>query len=869
MAMRLRCIAALLCLTGFLTSDAEAQGILYEEEPTSGLYLPSAGLAGQVDATTVTVNPAGVGLLDGPELALAVALADEEGEVRSGPGGGLYYASAIGGVLFPRIGWGIALEWLRPARDKLSPDPGTPTRFTQSTSLPMGRNSALGLAWHHYFDKGGTLDALDTFDLGWTSRLGAHWAAGLVVRDLGAPRVAGRTVQRRYEAELVSRPLGTDRLEFGIGGRIGEKDVDFSDGKSVDGWLKWSLRLARGVYMRGELGTESLHQVSTVTGDDEFLRDYRLSAGLELSFGSLGTTAYGTVVRDSDGENRASGGTFVARLSPRQVPSILPEGKRIERLDITGGIGQRRLTSIVAYLRRIADDDNVVGLFINLDSVAAGWATLHEVRTEIAALRASGKMVFAFMVDGSTRQYYLASAANKIYIDPAGGVRLRGFSATSLYFAGLFQKLGVKAQFQRIEEYKSAPEQWTRTGPTEPAFRMRNELYDGLYGTIVADIAASRGLSEQRVKTLIDNGPYTAGDLEKLPDLVDAIVVSEDLAPIIAKEMGRQYRFGSAPNLRPERWDRRKIAVIYLVGDIVGGSSRTVPLLGRSLVGGRTIAQALASARADKDIEAIVLRINSPGGSALASEIMAREVKKVQGVKPIICSMADYAASGGYYAAAYCDRIFADPMTVTGSIGIFNGSFDLSGLLTRMGLSWTTIKRGEHSDLGSFYRPMTEKEQKFMKQKLHYFYGRFINSVAEGRSMTAEAVNEVGRGHVWTGKQALGIKLVDEMGGIIDAIAYAKKMAKFRPGEKASLVMLPKIERSLLDKALGGSPFGRSADSDSKAQASMKNLEPYIRLMGLLPGTMAEDLMGLLPVSLWTEPGAPQARLPFSIVWDD
>lgn len=865
--MRLRCSAALLCLTGLFISNAEAQGNLYEEEPTGGLYLPSAGLAGQVDATTVTVNPAGVGLLDGPQLALAVALADEEGEVRSGPGGGLYYASALGGRLIPRIGWGVSLEWLRPARDKLSPDPGTPTRFTQSTSLPMGSHSALGLAWHHYFDKGGTLDDLDTFDLGWTSRYGAHWAAGLVVRDLGAPQVAGRAVQRRYEAEIVSRPSGTDRLELGLGGRIGEKDVDFSDGTSVDGWVKWSLRLARGIYMRGEVGTESLHQVSTVTGTEESLRDYRVSAGLELSFGGLGTTAYGTLVRDSDGDNRASGGTFVARLSPRQVPSILPESQRIERLDLTGGIGQRRLTSIVAYLRRISKDDKVVGLFVNLDSINAGWATLHEIRTELVALRASGKKVFAFMVDGSTRQYYLASAADKIYIDPAGGVRLRGFSATSLYFAGLFAKLGVKAQFQRIEEYKSAPEQWTRTGPTEPAFRMRNDLYDGMYGTIVADIASSRGISEQRVRTLIDNGPYTAGDLERLPDLVDAIVVADDLVPIITKEMGRQYRFGAAPNLRPDRWDRRKIAVIYIVGDIVGGSSRTVPLLGRSLVGGRTIAQALAAARADSSVDAIVLRINSPGGSALASEIMAREVKKARGVKPIICSMADYAASGGYYAAAYCDRIFADPMTVTGSIGIFNGSFDLSGLLTRMGLSWTTVKRGEHSDLGSFYRPMSEKEQKFMKQKLHYFYGRFINSVAEGRSMTAEAVNDVGRGHVWTGEQALGIKLVDELGGIIDAIDYAKKMANFRPGEKASLVMLPEIKRSLLDQALGGSPFGSARDV--KANDSMKSLEPYIRLMGLLPGTVGEKLIGLIPVSIWTEPGVPQARLPFSVLFED
>jgi protease-4 len=827
------------------------------------------GLAGQGDATIVTVNPAGVGLLDGPQLALALDLSDEDRAVRSGPGGGVYYASSVGGALFPRLGWGMALEWLRPARARLTPDPGTPTRFTQSTSLPMGKSAALGLAWHHFFDKGGNLNALDTFDLGWTSRFGAHWAAGMVVRDLGAPEVDGETVQRRYEAEIVTRPFGTDRLELGLGGRIGEQDVDLSEGSSVDGWLKWSLRLVRGVYLRGEVSTDSLHQISTTatSTSDEFVRDYRVSTGLEISFGGLGTTAYGTLTRDSEGDTRASGGTFVARLSPKQVPSVLPEGKRIERLDLKGGIGQRRLTSIVAYLRRVTEDDNVVGLFVNFDGVAAGWGSLHEIRNELVRVRAAGKKVFAFMVQANTREYYLASAANKIYVDPAGGVRLQGFSGTSLYFAGLFAKLGVKAQFQRIEEYKSAPEMWTRSGPTEPSFRMRNELYDSIYETIISDIASSRGLSEQRVRTLIDNGPYTAGELEKLPDLVDAVVVPDDLAKVVAKEMGRQYRFGSGPPNRPERWDRRKLAIIYIVGDIVGGQSRTVPVLGRTLVGGKTIAQALAAARTNSEIEAVVLRINTPGGSALASEIMAREVKKLRGVKPIICSMADMAASGGYFAAAYCDYIFADPMTITGSIGIFNGSFDASALLTKMGLSWTTYKRGAQSDLGSFYRPMTEAEQKFMKQKLHYFYGRFIKSVAEGRDMTTEAVNEVGRGHVWTGKQSLDIKLIDELGGLIDAIDYAKKKAGFRKGEKASLIMLPQIKRSLLSKVLGGGPWG--AAKSSAEDARMKNLEPYIRLLGFLPGTLGAQLLEAIPGSMWSEPGVPQARLPFSIHWND
>ncbi|MCP4448183.1 MAG: signal peptide peptidase SppA [Myxococcales bacterium] len=845
---------------------AYGQEHTYATAPTGGVHLPTSPLAGQFDATTVTVNPAGLGLLESTHLTLALDLAREEGATRGGPGGGIYYASQFGGGVLPSMGFGISLEWLRPARANLIPDPGTPARLTTSFSLPMGRNASLGLGWHHFYDDTETLSGLDSYDLGWTSRFGAHWAAGLVVRDIGAPKVLGETVQRRYEAELVSRPLGTDRLELSVGGRVGETDVEFGNGRAIDGWLKWSARLARGVYWRGEVGTESLTRITT-TGTvttEEYLRDYRLSSGIEFSFGSVGTTAYGTVLRDADGDTKATGGTLVARISPVQVPSVLPSAKRMERLDLRGGIGERRLTSIVARLSRMAKDDDVVGVFVNLDGATGGWATLREVRKGLLELRGRGKRVFAFMVAGDTRQYFLASAADKIFVDPAGGIHLQGFSATSLYFKGLFDKLGVRAQFEKIEEYKSAPESWTRSGPTPTAYGMRNELYDSIYGTLVADIARSRGISEKRVRALIDNGPYTAGDLEKLPDLVDGVMLPDDLSEAIAREMGGHYRFGSAPKERRDRWDRPKVAVIYIVGDIVGGKSRTIPGVGRHLLGGRTIAQALAAVRADEAIDAVVLRINTPGGSALASEIIAREVEKLRGVKPVICSMGDMAASGGYFAAAYCDRIFADAMTITGSIGIFGGSFDVSGLLSKLGLSWTTYKRGENSDLSSMYRAMDERERRLMKEKLHYFYGRFIGAVAKGRGMSRDDVNKVGRGHVWTGAQSLGINLVDELGGLIDAIDYAKGQAGIG-NEVASLVMLPKVEQSLLGKVLGG-PFG-SAFKTSE-DATMKNLQPLVRLMGLLPGTLGPDLLNAIPASIWSEPGQVQARLPFSVLWN-
>ncbi len=846
--------------------SVDAQDYQYEEDPTGGVHLPSTGIAGEGDATAAVRNPAGLGFLRGRHLALALDLKRAKGTTSSGPGAGVYYASTFGGGgLVPKLGWGLAVEWLRPERSELSPDPGSPTRFTWSHSLALGAHSAIGLSWHHFFDEN-NLDGLDSFDFGWSKTMGAHWAAGFVVKGVNAPQVEGTSVQRHYALEMVSRPWGTDRLEFGVGARVGERDADLLKGNAIDGWLQWKLRLARGVYFRGELASDSLlRKTSTATSvSTEFVREHQLSLGLEFSFGGLGTTAYGTGARTEEGEFLARGGTFVARLSQEAIPSVLPAQQRMARMDLRGSIGQRQLSAMVMALRDIADDDDVMGLFLNIDGANAGWASLHELREEILRVRNSGKKVFAFIVDGGTRQYYLASAASKIYVDPAGGIRLQGFASSSMYFAGLFEKLGVLAQFERIEEYKSAPEAFTRTGPTKPAFRMRNEMYDSLYETIVGDIAAARGISRQRVTTLIDNGPYTSGELAKLPDLVDGVVIADKLAVVIATEMGQFYSFERKEKNRPNRWENPKIAIIYIDGDIVGGASRSIPLLGRRLVGGKTISQSIALANADEQVEAIVLRINSPGGSALASEFMAREVKKVRGHKPIVCSMSDLAASGGYYVAAYCDRIFADSMTITGSIGIFNGSFDVSGLLKKLGLSWVTYKRGAHSDLNSMYRPKTPAERKFIKQKLHYYYGRFLQAVAEGRSLTTEKVNDVGRGHVWTGKQSLSIHLVDELGGLMDAIGYAKRKAGLGAREEISYLSFPKQRKSLLSSVLG-SPFG----SDQSASPTIEQTGSLaLQALGIFPGGMGLRLMEAIPGSIWSEPSAPQARLPFAIVWE-
>ena len=836
----------------------------YAVVPTAGLALPLTGLAGGEDALAVSANPAELYFMNGWDLNLAIdtSAPDEDKATAPGAGWGLFAATRVGGGVLPHLGWGMALEFLNPPRVALSPDPGSPTRYTWAVALPLGRLAALGVSWHHFFDDSGQpLHGLNTWDMGLSMRLGAHLAAGAVVRDLTQPDVAGVPVERRYELELALRPTGDDRLELGLGGRLGEIRTDFESGADIDGWLRASWRVTRGLYLRAQVDNRSLIALSPGPSGapTSTQREWRISGGLDLSFGSTGVATYATGAFTNGGDGRLAGGTLVARVSQAAVPSVLGRRRRIERIDLEGDLGERDLTDLVAQLHLDRRDPSLVAVVVQVDGLEAGWDAIDEVRDELAALKQHGVKIYVYAVAGTTKQYYLASVADKVFVDPAGGLYLSGMAGTTLYFKGLFDKLGVLAQFSKIEEYKSAPEAYTRAGPTEPALIMHNELYDSMYEHVVQGIASGRHLTPDRVRVLIDNGPYTAGELAKIPELVDAVVDPDQLSDALIKDLGRSYPVEDAPLEREPRWDYPAIAIIYIDGDIVDGKSSVIPLLGTQLVGGDTIASSIAAARADSRVKAIILRINSPGGSALASEVISREVFKTRGVKPIICSMGDVAASGGYYSAAGCDTILAGPMTITGSIGIFNGKFDFSGLAHRLGITWTTYKRGTEADMNSLFRKFDPAEMKMMKRKLHYYYGRFIQAVAKGRGITTDQVNEVGRGHVWTGAQAKPIKLIDQFGGLGDAIELAKQRTGLSRDARVQLVLLPRPTESLVSKLLGGLVHAK-ADAEEGAAGAL--------LRAALPAG-AGRLLEAIPGSVWAEPTVPQARLPFALVPGD
>jgi protease-4 len=286
--------------------------------------------------------------------------------------------------------------------------------------------------------------------------------------------------------------------------------------------------------------------------------------------------------------------------------------------------------------------------------------------------------------------------------------------------------------------------------------------------------------------------------------------------------------------------------VLIIQGDIVDGNSALIPLLDTRLVGARTLLPVIENARADGRVKAIVVRVNSPGGSALASDLIARELERTALVKPVVCSFGDLAASGGYYVAAPCQRIFAAPSTLTGSIGIFSGKFDVSGLATKLGVSVDVEKRGARADIESMWREYTDEERRILTDKLRYFYNRFVETVARGRHLSGAQVDAVGRGHVWSGEAGLARGLVDELGGVMDAVAEAKRRAGLRQDDPVELAPMP-TETTLLGELAGLLGIGARVRSQ------------VAETLALVPGL--KELLAALPASLLAEPSVPQARL--------
>jgi protease-4 len=470
------------------------------------------------------------------------------------------------------------------------------------------------------------------------------------------------------------------------------------------------------------------------------------------------------------------------------------------------------LATLLNGLDQAADDERINGLVLRIPVLELGWSTLRELRNAVGDFANSGKPVVAYLDTssvGGNKEYYLATAASTIYVAPAASPMFCGLSARYTFLGGLWENLYVGVQVEQIREYKGFGDAIGGREMTEPLREMANSILDDINGEFVGTIAAARGMSDDDVRAIIDSCPATAADfvesgLATGQRFFDEILVElggEERAKTVAMSAYTRDSLGSLLATGGP-----KIAVIYANGTIVPGKAGPRGVAGTS-IGSATLSKAFRKAGEDPDVRAVVFRVNSPGGSPLGSDHVWRAARQTAEKKPVIASFADVAASGGYYMAAGADRIVAQPTTLTGSIGVVSIRPNVAALYDRLDIGSETLGRGRYARILDTSRPMDEAERALIKEQMASTYRLFLDRVAVGRNMTAEEVDEVGGGRVWTGKQALERGLVDELGGLSDAIELAGREAGLAGDEKIQIVYLPE-RRSFLEELLPF-PFGQ------------------------------------------------------------
>ncbi|HSG99364.1 MAG TPA: S49 family peptidase, partial [candidate division Zixibacteria bacterium] len=447
---------------------------------------------------------------------------------------------------------------------------------------------------------------------------------------------------------------------------------------------------------------------------------------------------------------------------------------RIEENPTQPVFGRRKIAFLdyVLALRRAATDESVGKVYLTLGANSLNWAQAQEIRSALEQLSALGKSVTVYLAEPSNRNYFLACSADKIILAPVGYLGLTGLYAELTFVGGTLEKLGVKVDGERIGEHKTAPEFFTNREPSEANKAYVNRLLDEIYDQFVAAIAVGRGLSPERVREIIDKGPLTsrealeAGlvDVLAYPDEVKKRVPDLDL-PVVSL---RDYLFEEPFT---EDWIKPPVvAVVVAEGEIRKGAADGAPLSEGS-VSAAGVGQGFSQARATPGVRGIAFRVNSPGGSALESDLIYRQADLARERLPLNVSLGGVAASGGYYIAAPGRRVFASPATITGSIGIYALKPDFSGLYEKIELGKYSAQRGENAGIFSPSKPFSDSERERLSSGLQAFYQRFIQVVGENRGLAVDSVDALGRGRVWTGREALRVGLVDSLGGLWEAIA--------------------------------------------------------------------------------------------------
>ncbi len=500
---------------------------------------------------------------------------------------------------------------------------------------------------------------------------------------------------------------------------------------------------------------------------------------------------------------------------------------------------------LVFSLTRAAEDDQIEALLLDIQALPVDWAKVEELRSAVQAFAASGKPVVAYLEGAGTKEYALAVAADEVVLAPEAALLVLGVSAELSFLKDTLAKLGMEADFVHVGKYKSAPEQLTRSSASQANREMIEAIVEDRYRCLVDMIAAGRGQSPATVEAWIDGGIYDA-PTALAQGLVDTVLCREEI--LETHFDGDTVTELDAYLLARPRGDvAARVALVYATGTILPGESRWDKWQGKS-AGSVTVVEQLQAAREDEDIAAVLFRVDSPGGSALASDLIWHEVERVGKEKPVVVSMSGYAASGGYYVSCGADSIFADPGTLTGSIGVYAGKIDLKGFYDKIGLKREFVTRGENALLFSDNATFTTKQRDRFQGLLSNFYERFLAKVAAGRGLSRDEVAAVAEGRVWTGAQAVEHRLVDGLGGLPRAVTAIKHLIGVDPADKVALISYER-QLSLLERMVLRSLNDLGAANAVPLPAS------------IVEALAADGTLAVLPLL----DGRPLALIPFRI----
>ncbi len=781
---------------------------------TGGVYGPQASTVVPLGAAAVESNPAAMGFDSGAHLQYQ-HVGDVSGvdgqlpSVVSGDAVRLQLASESG------FAFGASFDHVDVVGGRRAM---IQTAFGVAPSDQVGLG--LSLRRHRIVDPGRLRGTSADFSL--SLRPSNQWAFLLAAQDVSSlVRFGVQGFESRFVGGVAWRPRGCARCMLetvggveGAGALVARGRVavaltdwgmlvaggDWTDLSGVTRWaaylgLRWDMPYASvqgGAYgVSHPEGGEFLDHMAEFVSVD-------VSSRWRVTPGQLDPEREGS--RTSEDVATGVAGDYVA--GDDQSPSVLLE----VALSGSGGRGQ---VERLMYLESMRRHPGVAGVVLRPDGAGFGKAHAQEIRQWVQAMERDGKAVYCVLEVPGESEYYACAGARGVWVDPAGGVLWNGTASQSLMFGDTLGRLGVRADFVRIGDFKSAPEALARRQASAPSRLQREVLLGDVHGRLIQDVAEDRSLSAGVLHGLATTGPLTAVeamDAGLVDDYVDGRMYSEKVQEVHGE---RAQVTTWVPGVSTWDWGPRpRVEVVMVDGQIEDGEGRDSPALGIHTSGSHSVVRALERAQKDPWVSAVVLRVDSPGGSALASDQIWRAVMRVRKVKPVVASMGAVAASGGYYVAAAAQEIWALPSTVTGSIGIFFGKLEMSGLAEKMGLGVETVRTTPRSDVRSGWRAFTPEERAMLADKMRVLYGLFLQRIEQGRGMARQDVAELGGGRVWSGDRAQSVGLVDRLGGFLSAVNRARELADLPMDSPVTVV--PQVSNSLLGGALSGSALGLS-----------------------------------------------------------